>query len=236
MSRAYNIFCDESCHLENDQQSVMVLGAVWCPTDKVSESARKLREIKHRHHLSPDFEIKWTKVSPAKLDFYLDLLDYFFDDDDLHFRALVVSDKSKLCHRAFCQTHDSWYYKMLFEMLKVLLTPNDTFNIYLDIKDSRSADKVRMLHEVLCNNLYDFRREIIGKVQNVRSHEVQHVQLVDLLVGAVSYLNRGLAGNSAKIAFIEKMRQRSSYSLTKTTLLREDKVNLLIWEPAEVQT
>ena len=26
----YNIYCDESCHLQNDNSNVMVLGAVWC--------------------------------------------------------------------------------------------------------------------------------------------------------------------------------------------------------------
>ena len=212
-----------------------MLGAVWCPTEKARESAQRIREIKQRHSLATGFEIKWTKVSPAKLDFYLDVLDYFFDDSDLHFRALTVADKTKLCHDVFSQDHDTWYYKMYFDLLKVLLTPNDHFSIYLDIKDTRSADKVRKLHDVLCNNLYDFQREIIYRVQNVRSHEVEQVQLADLLIGAVSYANRGLADNSAKVALVERMRKRSTYSLTKTTLLREDKVNLFRWEPTEVQ-
>ena len=34
MSETFNIYCDESCHLENDGQKAMVLGAVWCPLDK----------------------------------------------------------------------------------------------------------------------------------------------------------------------------------------------------------
>lgn len=235
LSQEYSIYCDESCHLENDQQQTMVLGAVWCSTEKARETAQRMREIKHRHNLPRDFEVKWTKISPAKVDFYLDILDYFFDDDDLHFRALIVSDKSKLCHAAYSQDHDTWYYKMYFDLLKVLLIPNDRFSIYLDIKDTRSADKVRKLHDVLCNNLYDFRREIIRRVQNVRSHEVEQIQLADLLIGAVSYANRNLSDNSAKLAIVERMRERSTYSLTRTTLLREDKVNLFRWEPSEVQ-
>lgn len=235
MSQEYNIYCDESCHLENDKQGVMVLGAIWCSTEKVRESAQRLREIKCKHGLAADFEIKWTKVSPAKLDFYLDVLDYFFDDSDLHFRALVVSDKFELCHAAYSQDHDTWYYKMFFDLLKVLLTPIDYFSIYLDIKDTRSADKVRKLHDILCNNLYDFHRDIIRRVQNVRSHEVEQIQLADLLIGAVSYANRNLVDNPAKLALIERMRKRSTYSLTRTTLLREDKVNLFLWEPTKVQ-
>lgn len=31
MSEFFNIYCDESCHLENDGQKSMVLGAVSCP-------------------------------------------------------------------------------------------------------------------------------------------------------------------------------------------------------------
>jgi len=98
MAQTFNIYCDESCHLEHDQQPAMVLGAVWCPLDKVHEIAVRLREIRKHHNLPPDFEIKWTKISPAKQQFYLALMDYFFDDDDLHFRALIVPDKSRLRH------------------------------------------------------------------------------------------------------------------------------------------
>ena len=142
MSEIFNIYCDESCHLENDRQKAMVLGAVWCPLDKTREIAVRLREIKKKHGMPAPFEVKWTKVSPAKKDLYLDLIDYFFDDDDLHFRALIVPDKAKLRHDAFPgQDHDTWYYKMYFDMLKVILRPDARYRIYLDIKDTRGAKK-----------------------------------------------------------------------------------------------
>jgi len=109
----FNVYCDESCHLENDRQKVMVLEAVWCPVEKVREISVRLREIKKKHGLPSNFEVKWTKISPAKSQFYLDWVDYFFDDDDLHFRALIIHDKSLLRHEAFPdQDHDIWYYKM----------------------------------------------------------------------------------------------------------------------------
>jgi len=230
MSFIFNIYCDESCHLENDQQQVMILGAVWCPLEKTQEIAIRIREIKQRHGLSSSFEIKWSKVSPAKQLFYVDLVDYFFDDDDLHFRALIITDKSKLRHQDFAQDHDTWYYKMYFEMLKALLIPSAEYRIYLDIKDTRSAAKIAQLHEVLCNNMYDFERKIIKRIQTIRSHEVEQLQLTDLLIGIVGYTNRGLSTNSAKLALVERMQHRSHYNLTKTTLLREDKVNLFRWE------
>ena len=236
MSEIYNIYCDESCHLENDRQKAMVLGAVWCPLDKSREIAVRLREIKQKHGLSSLFEVKWTKVSPAKTRFYLDLVDYFFDDDDLHFRALIVPDKSLIRHDAFPgQDHDDWYYKMYFDMLKVIFKPEARYRIYLDIKDTRGAQKVVKLHEVLCNDRYDFSREVIERLQLVHSHEIEQLQLADLLIGAVAYLNRNLNGNEGKIALIERMKHRSGYDLTRTTLLREEKMNIFRWHATEVQ-
>jgi len=236
MSDTFNIYCDESCHLEHDHQKAMVLGAIWCPLEKSREIAVRLREIKQKHGMSPRFEVKWTKVSPAKTDLYLDLVDYFFDDDDLHFRALIVPDKSKLQHDAIPgQDHDTWYYKMYFDMLKVIIRPDARYRVYLDIKDTRGAEKTAKLHEVLCNNMYDFSRSVIERLQLVHSHEIEQLQLADLLIGAISYLNRVLHGNKAKEALIARIQERSGYSLTKTTLLREEKINLFRWYAAEVQ-
>lgn len=233
MSEIINVYCDESCHLEHDRQKAMVLGAVWCLKDRVRGIAERVREIKARHGLSARFEIKWTKVSPAKKDFYHDVVDYFFDDDDLHFRALIVPDKSKLDHAARRQTHDEWYYKMYFDLLKVIIDPSFRYHIYLDVKDTRGRDKVAKLHQALANAHYDFAREIIERIQTVRSHEVELLQVADLLIGVLSYVNRGWSGNAAKKALVERMRRRSGYSLTQTTLLRENKVNLFRWEASE---
>lgn len=230
MAQAFNIYCDESCHLENDGQPVMTLGAVWCPTELTKGCADRLREIKARHGLPPTFEVKWSKVMTARLPFYLDYLDYFFDDDDLHFRCLVA-DKTQLNHAAFHQTHDDWYYKMYFEMLKATLKPQAKYRIFVDIKDTRSAEKVTHLRDVLCNNLLDFDRQVIELMQTVRSHEVELLQLADMLIGAVAYANRGLGDTKAKPALIERIRHRSKYSLTKTTLLKEDKFNVFVWRP-----
>lgn len=225
-----NIYCDESGHLEKDHLPVMVLGALWCETEKVHEIAVRLREIKVKYGLPPNFEIKWTKVSPARLDFYQALLDYFFDDDDLHFRALVVPDKSLLDHARFNQDHDLWYFKMYFEMLKILINPRAEHFIYLDIKDSQGGWKVDKLQEVLANNALDFDRLVVRRIQQVQSHEVEQIQLADLLIGAVSYANRGLDSSPAKLAFIQRMRTRSGHLLTRSTLPYEPKVNLLVWE------
>lgn len=228
MSQSFNVYCDESCHLENDQERAMVLGAIWLPKDKREEVSKRLREIKKRHNLDKGFETKWTKVSDSKLQFYMDCIDYFFDDDDLHFRA-VIADKQALNHQQFAQTHDDWYYKMYFVMLKNIFEPNGCYNIYLDIKDTLGASKVSKLHDVLANNAYDFSREMIQKVQQAHSHESELLQLTDLFIGALSYLHRDLKSSQSKLILINRIRERSGITLKQNTLMRATKVNLLIW-------
>lgn len=244
MREIINIYCDESCHLENDKEKVMALGAVYCPTSKKSEIFQMLSELKKKHNLIPKnkknpndnrayYELKWNKISLAKINYFKDVVDYFFADDDLNFRVLVVPDKSKLDYEKFNHTHDTFYYKMYFSMLKVILNPDKAHHIYIDIKDTRSREKVHKLEQVLRNDKYDYAKEIIKKVQQVRSHEVELIQLADLLTGAVSYVNRGLADSRAKNILIEHIRHRSKYSLTKSTLIREQKFNIFLWESSK---
>ena len=233
----YNVYCDESCHLENDGISVMVLGGVWCPKNKAGEVNMRIMDIKKKSEIHPLTEVKWTKVSPSKLDMYSELVNYFFDNSDLHFRGLLVPDKGVLNHKAYNQTHDDWYYKMYFDMLKTILTPSDMFNIYIDIKDNHSYEKSQKLMEVCRNKNYDFSGKNILKIQPIRSHEVQVIQLADILIGALGYANRHFEEGHrsiAKSALIDLIKNRSRYSLTKTTLYREEKFNILAWEPKAV--
>lgn len=241
MREIINIYCDESCHLENDKKKVMALGAVYCQESKKKEIFERLFELKKKHNLISKvnkkpktnrsyYELKWSKVSLAKINYFKDVVDYFFADNDLNFRVLVVLDKSKLDYVKFNHTHDTFYYKMYFNMLKFILKPDKVHHIYIDIKDTRSMEKVQKLEQVLRNYKYDYAKEIIKKVQQVRSHEVELIQLADLLTGAVSYENRGLSDSRAKNILIEHIRHRSKYPLTKSNLIREQKFNIFIWE------
>ena len=231
-NKLYDVYCDESCHLENDHKNVMTLGALWCLDDIKKEMFSHIRKIKEKHSLSKEFEIKWTKVSPAKVAFYKEVLNFFFDEDALHFRAVIIKNKDQLDHAKYeNQSHDDWYYNMFFCLLNVIFEPYSQYKIYLDKKDTRSGEKISRLHDILCSSKYDFSKEIIKKVQSVHSHEIELLQLADLLIGAVGYANRGLQSSQAKLELISLIRKRSGYSLSSTTLLKEEKVNLFFWKP-----
>lgn len=132
----------------------------------------------------------------------------------MYFRAIVVSDKTKLNHKNFQQDHDTWYYKMFSLLLNAIFKPRGfSYRIYLDIKDIRSSRKIKKLHQVLCNKNYDFSKDIISRVQAVRSDEIEILQVTDLLIGALSYVNRLLSTSQAKLGLIKKIQELSGYSL-----------------------
>ena len=66
MGIIYNVYCDESCHLEHDKINDMVLGAVWCSQDKIKEVNKCIKKIKEKHGVRNEAEIKWTKIGPVK--------------------------------------------------------------------------------------------------------------------------------------------------------------------------
>ena len=233
--KEYNVYCDESCHLEHDLAKAMSLGAIVCPKQKTREVNKRLVEIKQRHGIPKQAEAKWTKISPCNRALYLDIVDYFFDDDDLSFRGLIVPDKSKLHHADFNQTHDDWYYRMYFFMLRALFKRDSHYYVYIDVKDTHSGENAEKLERVCANDKYDFDHEIVRRVQPIRSDEVQLMQLVDILTGACAYRHNNAiiteTISQTKVDIINRITSRSGVSLTRTTLLSEKKMNLFLWNP-----
>lgn len=231
-----NIYCDESCHLKNDRQKSMVLGATWCPKSEVQRISNHIKLLKRAHDISPYFEIKWTKVSPAKIDFYKELVNYFFCENDLHFRGLLIRDKSKLEHEIYGNTHDEFYYKMYYYTLRYTIKPERTHKIFLDIKDTKGGKRTRQLHKALCNTFYDHEKLVISDVQQIRSHESQILQLTDIFIGAISHANRGLSNRSGKGQLINHIKTfQEVQSLENTTSFGRTKFNLFAWEPRNFQ-
>ncbi len=234
MENTYNIYCDESCHLENDNIPVMVLGGTYCRAGEVKRISRAVRDLKAQHGLAPDFEVKWTKVSNGKLDFYRALVALFLAEEALHFRGVLIPDKGALDHGRFGQNHDEWYYKMYYTMLRYVFTAPNRYRVYLDIKDTRGGGKTRNLHDVLANSLHDFDKKTVERVQQVRSHESALLQLTDLLIGAVGYENRELKGSAAKLALIADLKAAlGQNALMQTSPFQNRKFNLLRWQANE---
>ena len=239
-SNLINIYCDESCHLPNDESNVMVLGALSCPENKKNNIYKEIRQIKARYLADSKIEIKWSKVSTSKFKLFDELIRYFFSNKNLKYRAVIAKNKSKLNHGIFNQNdYDLWYYKMYYLLLDKICYPDRTYKIFIDIKDTKGGPRVRKLHDVLCNNIYDFKKDIILDVNQVNSNRSDLLQVADILTGAISYYHRGLyyedSKSNAKKSIIDIIiEHKGEESLKYGTSLGEDKFNTFIWYPKVV--
>lgn len=226
----YNVYCDESCHLEHDHSNYMAIGAIWCRKELTQDINKEIYRIKEEYGYSKYMEMKWTKISESNFKFYKQIIDYFFNEDRLHFRC-YIADKRYLNHSLYNQTHDDWYYKIYFRMIEFIFIHDYTYNVYLDIKDHNSFRKCQKLHEISCNNIYDFDHIKIKKVQPIRSNETQIIQLTDILIGAVCNYNRynGKTKNIAKKEIINLIMQHTNSNLETNSYLSNRKFNLFFW-------
>lgn len=216
MTKTYNIYCDESSHLENDHKQYMFLGAITCPYHQVKFQAENIKEIKIKHKFYG--EIKWNNVSKSKFQFYNDLVDHFFSTN-LKFRTVAI-DKTKLRNDDFGQTYDDFYYKMYYTLLNHKIDTGANYNVYLDIKDTLSAYKVHKLKEIL-----NFRYGVFRNIQNIRSHESLIMQLTDFIMGAVAYDNNMIEkNNSTKLHLINKIKHLARVRFDCTNY--SEKINL----------
>jgi len=227
-----NIYCDESCHLQNDHISIMTLGAIHYPQEKIKTLSKEINRLKDVYNCRG--ELKWTKVSPKNSVFYHALIDLFVATPDLHFRSLIVHNKENLDHETYNKgDHDNFYYKMYFYLLRNILENKNEhcFNIYLDIKDTKSSDKTRGLKDILNLNFYDNQLTKVCIIQQIRSHESNLLQLCDYLLGLVTYANRAGMKSDIKHKLATFLSQKIDYDLTITNPPWENKFNLFHFTP-----
>jgi len=231
----YNLYIDESCHLEHDRKPVMCIGYIKIEKDDYPKFKEDLKAIKLKHN-NP-VEIKWNTVSNSRILLYKELIDYFFDNVML-FRCILVKYKQKLDHEAFNDgSHDNFYYKLIYYLLKCAINPPaNHYRIYLDIKDTRGKDKLNTIKHHL-DNFYVHEEEgsPFKHFQHIRSHENEMLQLTDLFIGAITYKSQGHQNkpnaNKAKVEIIKYLEEKSGYFLDEGTEPWESKFNIFDHQP-----
>jgi hypothetical protein len=230
----FNIYCDESCHLENDGQSIMILGYIKV-NDEEGEDLRHKFKYLQRIHRSPT-ELKWNTVSASRMPYYRSLIDAFFEFNHISFRCILVSNKHDLDHQQFNDgDHDSFYYKLVYLLLNNRwLTPNihnghkREYRVFLDIKDTRGRERLAKIKQVFANQHYS-ESPFLG-FQHLHSHDSFWIQLADFFIGAVGYKARGehLQPNASatKKEIINYLEYKSGYLLDQPTSPFEHKFNI----------
>lgn len=225
MSNVVRIYIDESCHLENDNYPVMSVGGLYVAEDTWLELSEGIKRIKRKYH-SPT-ELKWNKVSASRMPLYKELIDFFFEQRDLTFRALLIKHKEDINNERYNDgDHNIFYYKTMFYLIRDSDSPN-RYKVYMDIKDNRGKARLNMLSNVLgrvCGS------EKYIHFQNLRSDECQFIQLADFFIGAIVYKQRNDIDKKSAIKneIIEYIERRSKHSITENTPPWESKFK--IWD------
>lgn len=224
----YNVYCDESCHLISNDSKYMLIGAVYCPKNKVKKVNEYIEHLKENYNISNKIELKWNKIDKKTEKLYLDIINYFFNNDDLKFRVIVI-DKTKLDHEKYNQTENEFYHKAYYEMLKYIIIPSNSYNIYPDIKDTNSYYYHQVMLDYLRVKIQDTNKKTIRKVQPIRSYEAPILQINDILIGALSYHYRNLSKNNVKLNIISEIRKLYQNDLNETSYCSNTKFNIFMW-------
>lgn len=169
-------------------------------------------------------ELKWTNVHEATLPMYIELIEYFFMTD-IQFRAVIV-DKSQIDENRPDYTFNDFYFRMYYQLLHHKTDLENNYNVYIDIKDTCSNDKLHHLEEMLKWNT------AIRRFQFVKSSESSFLQLADVIMEAINYNLRVEIGEIegkviAKRKIVEKNKVYNPFvSLNHSTPLSNRMFNL----------
>lgn len=221
MSKTFNLYCDESTHLIHDGHPYMLLSYISIAYPQIRLAKEEIKAIKRKFNHTE--ELKWTNVHSATYKVYAELVDWFFMND-LEFRAVVV-DKSQIDETRADYSFNDFYFRMYFQLLHTKVDFQNRYNVFLDIKDTCSGEKLEKLKKIMSYN------SSIGTLQFIPSRESVFIQLADVLMGAINYnlrIQKGdVKGNViAKLKLIEKIKRHSNISLNTTTPLSRNKFNL----------
>lgn len=225
----YKIFCDESCHLQHDGADVMVLGALHCSAEKSIDLTKRIKWLRHEYNYKPEF--KWSRLHKHQWPLYKAIIDTILDDAEVGFKATVVLSKNKLDHQQYNSgSHSTFYYKMFYYTLRDFLKEGHEYRVYLDYMDTVGAQKIKKMCEVLQAGT-NWQLNVGATI--VQSYEVQLVQVVDLLIGAVAYRNRTDIEKTSPIKnqFVTYIEQKIGTSLDYATPPWETKFNIFRFMP-----
>ena len=221
IKKTFNIYCDESTHLEHDGHPYMLYSYISIASNQIKICKEQIKAIKAKYGY--DGELKWTNIHDKTFEMYKELVEYFFMTD-MKFRAVIV-DKAQIDDTREDYTFNDFYFRMYFQLLHHEINLENMYNIYFDIKDTCSQQKLQKLKEILKWNAS------ILNFQFIRSYETPFVQLADVLMGAINYnlrIERGDINGKviAKRQIVQHIQKHTPISLKQTSPLNAKKFNL----------
>ncbi|MDX1828749.1 MAG: DUF3800 domain-containing protein [Lutibacter sp.] len=210
----FEVYCDESSpEVLADRQAnkYLILGSIWMPSGFRNKFKEKIKSIKEEFGYRN--EIKWNKVSPSSIDFYKELIGYFFTSDDIRFRGIIVEAEKIDLIKFHNDDSELSFYKFYYQLLHHWIFSFNDYSIFLDHKVNKDLTRVNKLKDVLSKaNLFSN----IENVQALPSHESLGIQFADLFTGALNGKMNKKITSASKLELIQEIEDYLGHPIQPT--------------------
>lgn len=219
----YEIYCDESCWealYDKDSHHYAAIGGIWIPAEKRKEVKTFIGNLKAKYGLYG--EMKWKRVCPKSVEMYKELVNMFFDDEQIRFRAICIK-ASEVNHDRFnAGNSELGFYKFYFQLIHHWMLMGNSYQVFVDYKTNGYQHRVQELGTIL-NNASTAE---LTQIQSLPSEESVLIQLADVLTGAVaSAFNSQTMLSASKQSIRELIEKRLGHSINGTPV-SETKFNV----------
>lgn len=222
--KKYNIYCDESS-INNKNLLFMWIWAIQVEREYKNIVLKKLKELKKQYNYN--LEIKWRKVSPKTKDFYIALVNFFFDNN-LNFYSILI-DKEKLNLKDYHNDDEELaFYKYYYFLLKNRFQDWNDYYLYLDQRNKKDKDRIKKISE-----FFDYESQT-----RIQSFNIRHIweydsnihlliQIADFFIWAVCYNNNDLNNSISKKEVIDLISSKLwKQDLKFASQLHDEKFNI----------
>jgi hypothetical protein len=198
------IYCDESRQdlLTSQHPSAIytLIGSLWINHENREELKNHIKDLRKQYNVWG--EIKWSKVSSLKEEFYKRLIDLFFEYPKTFYFRCVCVDSRQVDNNLFNQGDgELGFYKFYYHVLYHWINDNPiNCRVYCDIKPNRKKDRLKVLFRTLKNTSMGS----VESIQALNSSENVMLQFCDYLLGLTSAsLNKSVLPGSTKMNLIK---------------------------------
>lgn len=220
----FEVYCDESgleALTRNDAHLYTGIGGIWLPAENRDLLKKGLQEIKNKYNITG--ELKWKKLSPAFLDLYKEVIDFFFNAGYIRFRVILV-EASKVDNVRFNnEDAELSFYKFYYQLLNHWILDFNDYAIFTDLKQNRNKGRLRELERALDrSNL----TSDVSQVQGLPSEQSLGIQLADILTGMVVSKFNGETKSAAKLGLMQYVEEKYLSKEIAPTSKSEEKFNV----------
>lgn len=220
----FEIYCDESgleALTDKNAHLFTAIGGIWMPSNYRFIFKDKLKIIKNKHKVFG--ELKWNKFSPASFDLYKEVIDYFFQTEQLRFRVILV-EVSKVDNYKFNDKDvELGFYKFYYQLLHHWIFDFNNYTIFLDLKENRDKGRLKQLEACLD---YANLTSGIERVQGLPSDESLGIQMADILTGLTNAKFNNKTTSQAKSNLIRYVEETYLGKPIKPTGKWDEKFNV----------